>query len=489
MARKFITGGESGSVLEVLSASAGLSVDSSQANGGAYSYKFVSNTAANTTWVTGLNSSHLYFKGYFRFDNDAAPSSQTIIECFRLVGASNEALAIVALYHETSGVMHFGVTDSASSFVGFGSNLSLAKNTWYRFELDFQKGAGTGALTAYVDGVSQASFSSQQFGSVNIDKWLMGLSSGDLTSRNFWFDDLEVDDAGLCGASFVIARQFKVAVPTYGNWNKDGIGAMPAYVGPGDLVSGALAWYGLRAYSAGSIGSNAVRLRRDSDNAEQDFVTLADGSLDVASITTFKGAANLKIVTLYDQAGSARDATNGTAAEQPALILSGLGALPIIRWTLASSQQLSFGSFPAQSQPYTLHMLVDITDTTTATQKTPLFVGVVLFGVDGGFGGNSVGLYDGGTGFFTTSFTHSVWQSFSGVVNGASTDINVNGTSHTGAFGNSTGNSSGFLVLGGGGGVGNPIGGDSLEFGIWPSAFSTSQSLALYNNQQAYWGF
>lgn len=54
------------------------------------------------------------------------------------------------------------------------------------------------------------------------------------------------------------------------------------YVGPGDIVASATAWYGLRAYNAAyaAPGTNkAVNLRRASDNAACDFVIAATGAL------------------------------------------------------------------------------------------------------------------------------------------------------------------------------------------------------------------
>lgn len=65
-----------------------------------------------------------------------------------------------------------------------------------------------------------------------------------------------------------------------------------AYTGPGDIVSGATAWYGLRAYSAAVAATGtqkAVNVRRASDNATQDILILTNGNLDVASYNTFVG--------------------------------------------------------------------------------------------------------------------------------------------------------------------------------------------------------
>ena len=63
------------------------------------------------------------------------------------------------------------------------------------------------------------------------------------------------------------------------------------YTGPGDIVSGATAWYGLRAYNAAyATGSNnAVNYRRASDNATQNGVILASGAFDIATANTFAG--------------------------------------------------------------------------------------------------------------------------------------------------------------------------------------------------------
>src|SRR4051812_24758284 len=78
-----------------------------------------------------------------------------------------------------------------------------------------------------------------------------------------------------------------------------------SYVGPGDIVAGATGWWGLRAYTAASIGANAVRLREDSAfQSEQDFATIAGGGLDLAAIAAFKAlhsATNLFVTKLYDQ--------------------------------------------------------------------------------------------------------------------------------------------------------------------------------------------
>lgn len=66
----------------------------------------------------------------------------------------------------------------------------------------------------------------------------------------------------------------------------------PAYVGPGDIVASATAWYGLRAYSAAVAATGtqkSVNIRRASDNTTQDIGILTTGALDVAGYNTFVG--------------------------------------------------------------------------------------------------------------------------------------------------------------------------------------------------------
>lgn len=65
-----------------------------------------------------------------------------------------------------------------------------------------------------------------------------------------------------------------------------------------------------------------LRVRRSSDNAEQDIGFLND-KLDTASLTSFVGANDGFVVTWYDQSGNARNATQATAAKQPYIVVGG----------------------------------------------------------------------------------------------------------------------------------------------------------------------
>lgn len=80
-----------------------------------------------------------------------------------------------------------------------------------------------------------------------------------------------------------------------------------------DSLTGAVAAYSVRKLRTAYAGS-ALRLRRDSDNAEQD-VGFIGSNLDTASAATFIGGGNGYGATFYDQVGS-YDLTQSTAAQQ-----------------------------------------------------------------------------------------------------------------------------------------------------------------------------
>ena len=100
----------------------------------------------------------------------------------------------------------------------------------------------------------------------------------------------------------------------------DIVGA-PSFVGLLDTYSGASTAYSLRQLSSTYTGS-AIRVRRSSDNAEQDFGFVAN-VLDTASLLTFCGVGNGFVTTWYDQSGNGYNASTSTALNQPQVVASG----------------------------------------------------------------------------------------------------------------------------------------------------------------------
>lgn len=94
-----------------------------------------------------------------------------------------------------------------------------------------------------------------------------------------------------------------------------------------DLFGIPAAAYSLRKLSPNSTYSGAaIRVRRSSDNAEQDinFVSnTANSPIDTTALLSFVGGGNGFVVTWYNQNGSVNHVTQSTAANQPQIVSSG----------------------------------------------------------------------------------------------------------------------------------------------------------------------
>jgi hypothetical protein len=89
-----------------------------------------------------------------------------------------------------------------------------------------------------------------------------------------------------------------------------------------DLYPSAAAAYSVRKLRSAYSGS-AIRVRRSSDNTEQNIGFDGSGNLDTSSLTSFCGSGNGFVTTWYDQSGNGYNATQTTAANQPQIVSSG----------------------------------------------------------------------------------------------------------------------------------------------------------------------
>tara|TARA_B100000900_G_C20554548_1_gene706223 strand:- start:422 stop:1267 length:846 start_codon:yes stop_codon:yes gene_type:complete len=131
--------------------------------------------------------------------------------------------------------------------------------------------------------------------------------------------------------------------------------------------------YSLRKLRTAYTGS-AIRIRRFSDNTEQDIGFDSDGNLDTTAITSFVGSNSAAVVTWYEQSGQASNwnLTNSTTTAQPRITDSSgniytLNGKPAIQDT-SGPQRLSFnttfGNAPsAINQPFHTFSLVKYSNT------------------------------------------------------------------------------------------------------------------------------
>ncbi len=254
------------------------------------------------------------------------------------------------------------------------------------------------------------------------------------------------------------------------------------YVGPGDLVSGALVWWGLRAYSAATIGNNAIDLERASDHSTQTFATVAGGGLDDAAIATFMAATTARITKWYDHTGNGHDqvVAYALAAE---FTPNAIGSLPGATF-LKTNLYATLASVSSSSQPFSVSSVFKCTLGDGAADQG--IVGQPASSWTAGISAVDTARTYSGSGVTRTA-TDNTFHAMQNVFNGASSHVYIDGADTSGNAG-TTGLTNNKLMLGRSsfGGMAGVI----CEAGIWASkAFDGTEMGNLDTNQQTYWGF
>ena len=100
-----------------------------------------------------------------------------------------------------------------------------------------------------------------------------------------------------------------------------------------DIYGGAAAAYSV--FQLSSTATNSLRVRRSSDNAEQDIGFVSD-TLDTASLLTFVGSNDGFVTTYYDQSGNSSNFTQASASNQPMIVKAGTvitsGSVPAVKF-------------------------------------------------------------------------------------------------------------------------------------------------------------
>jgi hypothetical protein len=281
-------------------------------------------------------------------------------------------------------------------------------------------------------------------------------------------------------------------VPTEGVWNV-GI-PPPAYVGPGDIVTGAKGWWGLRAYSAAACGTKCANIRRSggSSPTSQDFNTLATGGLDIAAVTAFQNSDSstaLWIVNLYEQSGGGMGAFYcSTAAQQPQLVLGGTPNATLVFVHANNTCFLIALSSPAINLPFTTSM-VGLNNVSSTVTHFFWFLSTFDTAAPGpGFTNTLQCVNSGGGSPVNVTCSDGVYHSHHITSNGASSTMVIDQTNNTGTMG--TTNYPGASTFNWSANDStNTLDGNILEGGIWPSQFTLGQSQSIASNQKTFWGF
>lgn len=264
------------------------------------------------------------------------------------------------------------------------------------------------------------------------------------------------------------------------------------YVGPGDVVSGALGFWGGRGYNAAyCTGSNpAIDVVDTATGLITTTINIkTDGSLDVATIIALGYAVSVK--KFYDQTGhSLHLDTQATLAKMPTFVNNAIGSLPGFALAGATFNGLQSTNSLTQAQPWGVSAVAKRTGNNTSYGA--------IFGSDSagqgyfvGFGNstNTATIYAGTVYKPAISVSDGSFHALQYTANGASSSIYVDGSAatagdaSTGAIGDKV---SGGFVPGNNEGI-TAIIGEIIVYGLDLTASSRQSN--LNSNQRAYWGF
>ncbi|WP_421696430.1 arabinofuranosidase catalytic domain-containing protein [Aestuariivirga sp.] len=135
--------------------------------------------------------------------------------------------------------------------------------------------------------------------------------------------------------------------------------ATPGYAALTPLSSAAIALSTRRMFS--SYAGALLRVRRSTDDTEQDIGATVGGGLNTTALTAFCGSASCFISTWYDQSGNGRNASQAASGRQPRLVNAGsietLNGLPAA-WFNGTGMGLNTASaVPTGNAGWSTHLI------------------------------------------------------------------------------------------------------------------------------------
>jgi len=254
------------------------------------------------------------------------------------------------------------------------------------------------------------------------------------------------------------------------------------FVGAYDAIPSIVAAYGMRRLRGAYTGS-ILRLRRSSDNAEQDIGYVANGDLDTAAVATFVGAGSGYIQSWYDQSGNAYTAAQTTAANQPLYVASGQNGRPVGRFDNTNDLLATVGFGPL-AQPITV-VVVWKSNNTVISKTIDGIDATNRVVIESGAFANVVDMWAGQYVQYPKILPMTTPILTTAMFNGASSQLFENGT--TKVSGNAGSQSLGGITLGMRFNSTNPLNGDIAELIICNAALSAADRQAAEAAANTYW--
>ena len=265
-----------------------------------------------------------------------------------------------------------------------------------------------------------------------------------------------------------------------------------AYQGPGDVVSGALAWWGLRCYNAAYTGSIADVWDSATGSTTETLLTCSSGGVINETInslaTTCATACSIK--TLFDQSGNtncssaACNLSQATNADRPTFTRNCITTKPCLTFN-GTTTFLSNGGNLVQAQPFSINAVAQRTGNFTSNGRVFTFVASVILNFT--TSANTFGIFAGSN--LTGAATDNTMFGFMTLFNNTTSKVFKNGASlASGTAGTNAPSTS--IVMGAASivGGGNFLTGNVTEGGIW-AGDKTGSAASLNTNQQSYYGY
>jgi hypothetical protein len=215
MAVLFFSGFETGSIAEWTDNAVIAAVSTTGPRTGTYCLNRATDASTGYLGRASLNKTTIYVRAYVYFGGTTYTSGGT--STFLATYTNLNALLLnVRLISTSTSTLVLRLYNNATQI---GSDVAVSADTWYRLEVRYTTGSGTGIMELKLDGSSVASASNLTLASA-LDKVRFGTVVGSLVGVTLRVDDVLFDDAAYPGAGQCIAKQGRSGVPNANDFTK-----------------------------------------------------------------------------------------------------------------------------------------------------------------------------------------------------------------------------------------------------------------------------
>lgn len=276
-------------------------------------------------------------------------------------------------------------------------------------------------------------------------------------------------------------------------------GAAAGYQGPGDIASGAIAFYSAgRAYNAAYAAAQSPLADLVDTTTGLATCTLNVGTNGFANLTAVvcpTGAPTVSVMTfctvthagcsitkLYDQTGNGNHVVQATLANMPALTFNAQNGLPCAAGTNTAAMNLESAGTISQAAPYSLISVVERTGSFTTLQRIMRNGTAGAGGMNWSVSANTINVNNGTSAALTAN--DNTFHALLDVASGTAPLFAVDSSANTSTLSNgTTALSSNIFFMGVG--TAAVLAGFVCESGLWAADLNSSYQAMLANMRSA----